>query len=83
MRSRVVKLFRAYLTDGTAGRGVGTVVDINADGLHVSCHGGVVAIRELQVPGRKRVTAKELAAGRGVAIGDRLEKPPPPSGESA
>jgi methionyl-tRNA formyltransferase len=77
LRGQVVKLFRAQLTDGTAGRGAGTILAIDGDGLHVSCHGGVVAIREVQVPGRKRVTAKDLAAGRGVAVGDRLEKPVP------
>jgi methionyl-tRNA formyltransferase len=76
LRGQVVKLFRAYLTDGTAGRGVGTVLHINDHGLHISCHGGVVAVREIQIPGRKRVTAKELAAGRGIAIGDKLTKPP-------
>jgi methionyl-tRNA formyltransferase len=77
LRGQTVKLFRAYLTDGTAARGVGTVLDIDSGGLHVSCHGGVIAIREIQVPGRKRITAKELAAGRGIAVGDKLTKPEP------
>ena len=75
LRGQLVKLFRARLTDGTAGRAPGTVIDINADGLHISCVGGVVAVRELQIAGRKRMTAKELAAGRGVAVGDKLTRP--------
>jgi methionyl-tRNA formyltransferase len=84
LRGQLVKLFRARLTDGTAGRAPGTVIDINADGLHISCVGGVVAVREIQVAGRKRMTAKELAAGRGVAIGDKLTRPPetPSSGDA-
>jgi methionyl-tRNA formyltransferase len=83
LRGNLIKLFRAHLTDGTAGRGAGTVVAIDHDGVHVSCHGGVVAIRELQLAGRKRVTAKELALGRGIAVGDRFTSPAAPEAPGA
>jgi len=75
LRGQMVKLFRAHVTDRTSAHGMGTVLAIDGEGVHVSCDGGVVAIRELQVPGRKRVTAKELAGGRGIAVGDKLSKP--------
>ncbi|HEY3803635.1 MAG TPA: methionyl-tRNA formyltransferase [Kofleriaceae bacterium] len=78
LRGEVVKLFRARMTDGTAGRAPGTVIAIDAAGLHVACRGGVVAIREVQAPGRKRVTAAQFAAGRGVELGDKLSKPESP-----
>ncbi len=78
LRGQPIKLFRARVTDATAGRGVGTVIDIDKKGLHVSGHGGVVAIREVQAAGRKRMAAHEFAAGRGIAIGDKLEKPEAP-----
>jgi methionyl-tRNA formyltransferase len=79
LRGQPVKLFRAQVTDRTAGQGAGTVVDIDKHGLHVAGHGGIIAIREVQAAGRKRMAAHEFAAGRGIAIGDRLEKPEAPT----
>jgi methionyl-tRNA formyltransferase len=75
LRGETLKLFRATMTDGTAGRLPGTVIAIDARGAHVSCKGGVIAIRELQAPGRKRITAQQFAAGRGIEVGDKLETP--------
>jgi methionyl-tRNA formyltransferase len=70
VRGQVAKLFRARARDG---RGTpGTVLAIDGDGLHVACGDGAVAIRELQLPGRKRLTAAQVASGRGVAVGDVL-----------
>jgi methionyl-tRNA formyltransferase len=77
LRGELVKLFRARMTDGTAGQPAGTVIRIDKGGLHVAARGGVVAIREIQAPGRKRVTAAEFAAGRGVEVGDRFSMPAP------
>ena len=79
LRGEVVKLFRARTTDGTAGLAPGTVIAIGHHGLHVSSGGGVVAICEVQAAGRKRMTAAQFAAGRGIAVGDRLTTPPPPA----
>ena len=75
LRGEVVKVFRARMTDGTAGQPAGTVIRIDKDGLHVASRGGVIAIREIQAPGRKRVTAAQFAAGRGVEVGDRFSMP--------
>lgn len=77
LRGQVVKLFRARALAGEASATApGTVLAVDAAGLHVACgDGGVVAIREIQAPGRKRLAAQPFAAGRGVAIGDVLAKP--------
>jgi len=82
LKDQPIKLFRPHVDrgtagDGTAGRGVGTVLQIDKDGIHVSCHGGVLGIREVQAAGRKRMAAHEFAAGRGIAIGDKLTTPGP------
>jgi methionyl-tRNA formyltransferase len=54
----------------------GQVLAIDAAGAHVACgDGGAVVIRELQAPGRKRLAAAQVAAGRGLAVGDVLEVP--------
>jgi len=77
LRGQIVKVFRARAAAGTSGAPpAGTVVAVDANGLHVACgDGGVVVIRDVQAPGRKRLTAAQFAAGRGVAIGDVLSKP--------
>ena len=73
LRDQTVKLFRAR---ALAGRGApGTIVAIDKDSVHVAAQDGVVAIREIQLPSRKRMPAQQLANGRMLAIGDVLTKP--------
>jgi methionyl-tRNA formyltransferase len=74
LRDQVVKLFRARATAGQGGA-PGTVCAIDADGAHVATGDGHVVIRELQAPGRKRMTAQQMAAGRGIVVGDVLGTP--------
>jgi len=76
LRDQVVKVFRAIAHARPPGmEAPGTVVMIDAQGAHVVCGTDSVVIRELQAPGKKRLTAKELANGRGIAIGDLLGTP--------
>jgi methionyl-tRNA formyltransferase len=75
LRGQVVKLFRAR---HEAGQGApGTVLAIDAAGAHVATGDGAVVIREIQAPGRKRMTAQQFAAGRAIAVGDVLGTPEP------
>jgi methionyl-tRNA formyltransferase len=73
-RGQPLKLFRAVAAPATGGA-PGTVVAIDAAGLHVAAQGGHVVIRDVQAPGRKRMAASQFAAGRGIAVGDVLAKP--------
>jgi len=73
LRGQSVKLFRARAESGTGAPG--SVLAIDAAGLHVGCGDGAVVIREIQAPGRKRMTVAQFAGGRGVAVGDVLAKP--------
>ncbi|MFN8390657.1 MAG: methionyl-tRNA formyltransferase [Bdellovibrionota bacterium] len=51
----------------------GMVVEANAEELIVSCgHGTFLKIEELQLPGKKRLSAAEVVRGRGIRKGDRL-----------
>jgi methionyl-tRNA formyltransferase len=82
LRGQIVKLFRAQPAPGTPGvpaasGPAGTVLAIEAGGVHVATAGGAVVIRELQAAGRKRMTAAQFAAGRGIAVGDVLARPEP------
>ena len=55
----------------------GTVLAIDARGARVATGDGAVVIRELQSAGRKRLSAAQFAAGRGIAVGDVLGRPEP------
>jgi methionyl-tRNA formyltransferase len=73
LRGQTVKLFRARAVDGSGAPG--TVLLFDAQGAHVACGQGAVAIKELQVPGKKRMLASQLVNGRAIAIGDVLGTP--------
>jgi methionyl-tRNA formyltransferase len=80
LRSQILKLFRAQSTPAASGRrpgAPGTIVAIDTAGVHVAAADGTVAIREVQAAGRKRMTASQFAAGRGIAVGDVLGRPEP------
>ena len=71
-----VKLFGSRLvTDWTGIEGAaGEVLAVGAQGMLVACAPGTGAVRIAQVhpAGKKRVSAAEWMAGRGVMTGDRL-----------
>lgn len=71
------KLFGVRARPGAVTAAPGTVVAIDEAGAHLACTDGVVVVRELQLPGRKRLSARELANGRRLAVGDRLQAAPP------
>jgi methionyl-tRNA formyltransferase len=66
----VIKLFSPRLVDG---RGEpGTVLGLVSEGLVVACGEGAVAFAELQLPGRRRLAAAAVVAGRPMPPGTRL-----------
>jgi methionyl-tRNA formyltransferase len=74
---KVVKLFgpRAIAHQGErlpAAATAGTIVAIDASGLHVASGDEVIVFEGIQLPGRKRVSAAAAAAGRAIAVGERL-----------
>ena len=70
----VLKLFGAKPCSGQGQPG--EVLGLERDGLLVACGDGAVAIGELQLPGRKRLTAQAVLAGfklpRGTILGAGL-----------
>jgi methionyl-tRNA formyltransferase len=83
-RGERVKLFGARVVE-QSGRNPGEVLAIDVDGAVIATGDGAVRIHELTPPGRKRMTAAQLAAGRGLAVGDQLATAvdPPPSSPPA
>jgi methionyl-tRNA formyltransferase len=66
----VLKLFRPKLVSGRGTPGV--VLGADRDGLIVACGDDAVAFAELQLPGKKRMPAQALLAGRAITTGTTL-----------
>jgi methionyl-tRNA formyltransferase len=57
-----LRIWRASIADASTGAGApGTLLGMGADGLHVACGQGVLAISELQRAGKKPVSARDFA----------------------
>jgi methionyl-tRNA formyltransferase len=69
---RVLKLHRAAVEPGTATRLPGTVLGAGADGIRVATGGGVLRLLEVQLEGRRRLSAAEFLAGQRLAAGTCL-----------
>jgi methionyl-tRNA formyltransferase len=50
----------------------GTVLAAGADGVRIACGEGVLLVRELQLPGKKRLPAADFLRGRPLPVGARL-----------
>lgn len=72
LEGQVVKLFGPRLVDGVGSGPAGTVVAIDARGLSVACADGPLTFAEVQLPGRKRLPAAAVAAGRAITVGARF-----------
>jgi methionyl-tRNA formyltransferase len=59
---------RARPADATPG----TVIAVDELGMHVCTSDGVVRVGDVQAPGKRRMTAREHAAGQPFAAGERL-----------
>jgi methionyl-tRNA formyltransferase len=68
-----VRLFRPRVLAGQgAGAAPGTVAGLVPEGLAVACADAPVAFAELQLPGRRRLPAAAVLAGRPIPAGTRL-----------
>ncbi|MEM6291217.1 MAG: methionyl-tRNA formyltransferase [Myxococcota bacterium] len=68
-----LKLFGARLsTRDPAGVSAGTVLGVDADGLHVACATGAVCVSDVQPPGKRRMPAQAYATGNPFDPGTRL-----------
>jgi methionyl-tRNA formyltransferase len=65
-----IKLFSPRVVDGQGEPGV--VLGLGPAGLMVACGEGAVAFAELQLPGRRRLPAAAVLAGRPIPPGTRL-----------
>jgi methionyl-tRNA formyltransferase len=71
-----LKFWRAHALRGGAPAPPGTVLAAAADGLHIACGDGTLAVTELQRPGSRRMNAAEFLAGMPIGIGEVMARPP-------
>ncbi len=72
VRGGEVKLFGARRADGGGTGEAGEVLSIDGTGMLVACGEGSVQVTNVHPSGKRRLTPREWAAGRGVSVGERL-----------
>lgn len=77
INSEIVKLFgselvRDYTTKKEVPYKNGTIFDKNDTGIYVKCENGVVKIKEIQFPNKRKISTIDAINGRKLAIGDRF-----------
>lgn len=76
------QLLKIHRLEATSGRGhPGEVLSADARGIEVACGEGAVRWLEVQLEGRRRMTAAELLSGRPLTVGSRPFDQPTSSGE--
>jgi methionyl-tRNA formyltransferase len=81
LRGEPVKLFHAAVEPALGAPG--TVLAIDDRGAAIACADGAVRVRDLQLAGKRRMTAGDVARGRGLAVGDVLATPAMPAEAAA
>jgi methionyl-tRNA formyltransferase len=81
LRGERIKLHRAEPIPGQGEPG--TILTSSADGIVVACGEGALAIRQLQLPGGKALSAREVLNGRAdwFAAGNRFDPPAGATGD--
>ncbi len=57
----------------------GTILRADASGIEIQCGTGSIVCSELQLEGKKRLSATDFLRGTQITAGERLEDSPPPS----
>ena len=67
---KVVKIWKASVTDENSNGQVGTVVKVEKDGFYVQTGNGLLKVLELQIPGKKRMDAGAFLRGYTIEPGE-------------
>jgi methionyl-tRNA formyltransferase len=71
LNGETLKLFLTRVEDGEGEPG--SILAPAADAVRIACGDGVLAVRELQLPGKKRLAAADFLRGCPLPVGSRLE----------
>lgn len=70
LKGEPIKVWEAEPASGEGHSG--QVISISKNGLKVGTRSGLLVLRQLQAPGKKKVMAFELASSKGIKVGDVL-----------
>ncbi|SHH30316.1 methionyl-tRNA formyltransferase [Thermosipho atlanticus] len=74
LNGKIVKLFGVFYFEQANINKPGEVLEIKEEGAIVGCSDGVVGIRNIQFPGKKKITFMEAKNGKLLKVGDVFEK---------
>jgi methionyl-tRNA formyltransferase len=72
LQGEAVKLWRAHCEAAPAGTSAGTILAVDAAGVHVACGEGALCLTQLQRAGGKRLAAADFLRGFPLAPGQRF-----------
>ena len=67
---KVIKIWKASVTDEKSNEQAGTVVKVEKDGFYVQTGNGLLKVVELQIPGKKRMDAGAFLRGYTIEPGE-------------
>lgn len=72
-----IRIWAAQLSSGSTNQTFGTIIAVDAEGIHVNCGEGSLVLLQLQLPGKKSLPVNELLRGHPdlFTVGDLLELP--------
>jgi methionyl-tRNA formyltransferase len=73
LNGETLKLARTHPEADPTGAPTGTVVSAGPEGVRIACGEGILLVRELQLPGKKRLPVADFLRGRTLPPGTRLE----------
>lgn len=76
LEDKLLKIARTSIDEQAAGT-PGEVLSADATGVRVACGQGALIIGELQLPGKKRLCARDFLSGQRLLPGTRLNQQPP------
>jgi len=74
VRGKSLKMFASTVVDRTFAGIPGRIYDFDDKGLYIETSCGLVYVRELQLPGKKRLAAADFLRGFQIEKGDLLEQ---------
>ncbi len=70
--SKEIKIFSTSFILENHDKKPGTILEVNEQGISIACLDGYLIAREIQMPGKKRMSVKQFLLGNSIEIGYKL-----------
>ena len=71
-KGKTMKVWKTKVLNETSDKHPGTILKVDKDGIRVSTNDNVLLIKEIQMPGKKRVLVYEYIKGNSIETNDIL-----------